>query len=463
MITRRSVALFFIPFVALAADRKPTPLDEFIKRPDPAFKFSLAKTMPGEGYTAYVLDLASQTWPPAAPDTTDHPVWKHWLTIIKPDKIESTTGLLFIAGGSVRDAAPARADAGVVEIAMATNTVVAELRGIPNEPLVFKEEGKSRNEDAIIAFTWVHYLKTGDTTWPLHFPMAKAAVRAMDAVTQFCATSEAGRTKVEKFAVAGGSKRGWTTWLTAAADPRVVAIVPLVIDTLNTEPAFNHHYQAYGFYSPAVKDYEDMGLMEMGGTEKYRELLKLEDPFSYRDRFTMPKLIINSAGDQYFLPDSSQFYFDDLPGERYLRYVPNTDHSLRNSDARESLIAYYYAFLHNQPRPRFTWKFEKDGRITVKCQDQPTEVKLWHATNPEKRDFRLAALGAAYKSTVLNPQLKGAYEATIEKPEKGWSASFIELTFPGGGKHPLKFTTAVRVTPDALPFPLPKPSGKLPQ
>ena len=29
--------------------------------------------------------------------------------------------------------------------------------------------------------------------------------------------------------------------------------------------------------------------------------MKLVEPYSYRDRFTMPKLIINSAGDQYFL------------------------------------------------------------------------------------------------------------------------------------------------------------------
>ena len=37
------------------------------------------------------------------------------------------------------------------------------------------------------------------------------------------------------------------------------------------------------------------------------------------------------------------------------------------------------------------------------------------------------------------------------------------LTFPSGGKYPFKFTTAVRITPDTLPFPLPKPSGKLPE
>ena len=455
-------ALFALALAAFAAGHpKVTPLDDFIRAADSHYHYELAKTIPGEGYTAYVLDLASQAWPPKA-ELTDHPVWHHWLTIIKPDRVEGTNGFLFITGGSVKDPAPARVDPGNLDTALATHSVVAELRGIPNEPLVFKEEGKSRNEDAIIAYTWVKFLKGGDSTWPLHFPMAKAAVRAMDAVTQFCASDQGGHVKVEKYTVAGGSKRGWTTWLTAAADPRVMAIVPMVIDTLNTEKAFNHHYQAYGFYSPAVKDYEDMGIMNVAGTPKYRELLSLEDPYSYRERYTMPKLMINSAGDQYFLPDSSQFYFDGLPGEKYLRYVPNTDHSLRNSDARESLIAFYDAVLHNRPRPRFSWKFEKDGRITVKCSDQPTEVKLWQATNPEKRDFRLVSLGPNYKATVLTGK-NGVYEAKLEKPAKGWTASFVEVTFPSGGKYPFKFTTAVRVTPDTLPFPLPKPSGKLPE
>ena len=460
MLAKRSLAFLALALAAFAADRS-TPLDNFIHAADSNFHYELAKTIPGDGYTAYVLDLTSQKWPPAA-ELTDHPLWKHWLTVIKPDRVESSTGFLFITGGSVKDAAPARPDAGNVDTAVTSHSVVAELRGIPNEPLVFTEEGKSRNEDAIIAYTWVKYLKGGSTTWPLHFPMAKAAVRAMDAVTQFCATDQAGRIKVEKFVVAGGSKRGWTTWLAAAADPRIIAIVPMVIDLLNNEKSFNHHYQAYGFYSPAVKDYQDMGIMEVAGTPKYRELMRLEDPYSYRDRYTMPKLMINSAGDQYFLPDSSQFYFDALPGEKYLRYVPNTDHSLRNSDARESLTSFYDAFLHNRPRPRFSWKFEKDGRIVVKCTDPPTEVKLWQATNPEKRDFRLAALGPAYKATTLTARGNGVYEAAIEKPAKGWTASFVELTFPSGGKYPFKFTTAVRITPDTLPFPLPKPSGKLP-
>ena len=181
------------------------------------------------------------------------------------------------------------------------------------------------------------------------------------------------------------------------------------------------------------------------------------EPFSYRDRLTMPKLMINSAGDQFFLPDSSQFYFDDLKGEKYLRYVPNTDHSLKKSDARETMMAFYDAVLRKAPRPRFTWKFETDGSVRVKAADRPAEVKLWQATNPEARDFRLEKIGLAYQSSTLEDQGGRTYVAKVGKPAKGFTAYFVELTFPTGGKYPLKFTTPVRITPDVLPFPPYKP------
>ncbi len=77
--------------------------------------------------------------------------------------------------------------------------------------------------------------------------MTKSAVKAMDTITAFLATEAGGATKVDKFVVAGGSKRGWTTWTTAAVDKRVVAISPMVIDLLNIVPSFIHHYRAYGF------------------------------------------------------------------------------------------------------------------------------------------------------------------------------------------------------------------------
>ncbi len=459
--TRLSALLISVTLAfAFGADKAPkaekvTALDRYVQAPDSNYKYELVSTIPGEGYTTYVIDMTSQEWRSAA--EVDHPVWKHWLTIIKPAQVEHSTGFLFITGGSNRDKAPTKPDASMLDNALATRSVIAELRMVPNQPLVFADDGKPRVEDGIIAYTWDKYLHGGDDQWPARLPMTKSAVRAMDTVTAFMASEAGGKVDVKSFVVAGGSKRGWTTWTTAAVDKRVTAIVPMVIDVLNIEPSFDHHYRAYGFFAPSVKDYDQRGLMDWSGQPRYRELMKMVEPFSYRDRLTMPKLLINSAGDQFFLPDSSQFYFDELKGEKYLRYVPNTDHSLRNSDARESLVAFYDAVLRKAPRPKFSWKFEKNGTIRVKASTKPTEVKLWQATNPDARDFRLEKIGRAYKSSPLTDEGGGTYVAKMTKPEKGYTAYFVELTFPSGGKYPFKFTTPVRVEPDVLPFPSYKP------
>ncbi|MGD9645977.1 MAG: PhoPQ-activated protein PqaA family protein, partial [Pirellulales bacterium] len=167
---------------------------------------------------------------------------------------------------------------------------------------------------------------------------------------------------------------------------------------------------------------------------------------------------VNAANDEFILPDSSQFYFDDLPGEKHLRYEPNSGHSLGGSDARESIEAFYLSVVAGQPRPRYDWSFAADGSIRVETKDKPLEVKLWAATNPSARDFRLAAVGKeAYKPTTLEPTSEGQYVGRVDKPAKGFTAYYVELTYDAPGKYPYKFTSGVRVTPDVLPH-----EGKLP-
>lgn len=450
---RKTLAVFAVFAFVLVAAPKKTPLDEYVAKPDPAYSWKLVNTVPGKNTDAYILEMTSQIW--GEGKQIDRTRWEHTLTIVKPRGVTSTTATLFITGGANGGSTRNSVDGQITSMAESTNAVVAELRNIPNQPVVFADDktpGRKRSEDAIIAYTWRKYLETGDSSWPLRLPMTKASVRAMDTVQAFLASPDGGGLKIDKFFVSGASKRGWTTWTTAAVDKRVVGFAPIVIDMLNVIPSFVHHYRAYGFWAPSVGDYFAEGVMDQMSNPRYKELMKIVEPYEYRDRLTQPKFILNAGGDQFFVVDSWKFYWNDLKGEKHLRYVANTDHSMRNSDALESLIAYTEAIAHDKPRPRYSWQVKKDGTIEVQTGDKPTSVKLWQATNPDARDFRLESLGAKYTSTDLQPVKPGRYVAKVQAAPKGYTVYFIEMTFPSGGKYPFKFTSGSYVTPDTYPF-----------
>lgn len=451
----------FLPyaFAETPPGSKPTALDRYVATPDPAYKWELVSKLTSvKGLTVHVLDMTSQTW--RTEKEVNRTLWKHWVNVYVPEKVDSArTGFLFISGGSNKSKAPTSPDVMLSQIALETKSVVTELKMVPNQPLVFPEDGKERSEDEIIAYTWDKHLRGGDDNWPLRLPMTKAAVRAMDTVTAFCGEgSNCNGAKVDRFVVSGGSKRGWTTWTTAAVDKRVVAIAPLVIDMLNIVPSFEHHWKVYGFWAPAIGDYQDMKIMEWSRSKEYQKLMKIEEPYEYRDRLTLPKFIVNAAGDQFFIPDSSQFYWDGLKGPKYLRYVPNADHSLRGSDAPQSLIAFYSAVLNDRKMPEFTWKVRSNGDIEVKSKDKPSEVKVWLAHNAEARDFRMEKIGKAYTESKLQEEKPGVWVAKAPKVEKGYSAYFVELTYPTDAKYPIKLTTQVKVWPDTYPHAAFKPA-----
>jgi PhoPQ-activated pathogenicity-related protein len=426
-----------------------TALDRYIAKPDSHYEYHLVKKEEGDGFTANVLEMTSQQW--LTTNEVNRTLWKHWVTIIVPKGAKGGTGLLFITGGSNERPAPDKVDQNMAKIALATKHVVTELKMVPNQPLVFAGETKGRTEDSLIAYTWDKFLRTGDEKWPARLPMTKSAVRAMDTVTDFCGKPENGDLKVDHFVVSGASKRGWTTWTTAAVDKRVVAIVPIVIDMLNVVPSFKHHFAAYGFWAPAVHDYEVTGIMDWQDTPEYAALMKIEEPYQYRDRLTMPKLMINAAGDQFFLPDSSRFYWDELKGPKWIRYVPNADHSLKNSDALLSLLSFYDAIANGKELPKYEWSLPEPGVIRVHTSTKPSKVKLWQANNPNARDFRLESIGPAYRDSAVAESGNGIYEVRLEKPAKGWTAAFIELTYDSQ-PAPFKFTSGVTVIPDTLPF-----------
>ena len=493
----RTVSVLLVLLLAAAAGHAAAPvrtaLDDYVEKPDSSYGWSLRSTSPVYGLdgtgpqigTLYVLNMTSQTWRTAADFAAASPnkeLWRHFLHIVVPFNADPETCMLIVEGGSNSSTPDDVSEYGFLSAVVGCS--IAYLQFVPNEPVRFAGESSNRTEDAIISYTFDKYLDlyTGagahpDPEWPLLLPMTKAAVRAMDAVQEF--TQESTTLEVDRFVVAGASKRGWTTWLTAAADPqrRVVGIVPMVIDVLNMNKQMTHHKNAYsgyplndaahyiqGGYSTAVRDYTNMNVFDRLDTDAGRDLARIVDPFTYRDRLTMPKLIINSTGDQFFLPDGVKFYFDYLPGVNRIVYVPNTDHGLgfdsSNLDALGPLIAFVGTLLPGSENsiPDFSWSFEDDGSIRLEARTPPTQVRVWQAHNPDHRDFRLQTLGPQWTSTVLtDPEGDGVYVAPPETPVTGWRGFFIELDYEG-----IKLCSGLRVVPDTYALGQEPPDIKAP-
>ena len=438
--------IVFFPIFTQADPRSEylqTDLDAYVHKDDTSFNYVIEKVQEFDSYFVHSIRMDSQNF--LQSKDVNKTSWSHWLTVIEPKEVKAETALLVISSGDTNDPMPKAQDA-LIEIALASNSLVAELKAIPNQPLKFSDESFDRWEDAIIAYTWNKFFLTGETRWPARMAMTKSAIAAMDTIQAVFK-----RNNVNSFVVTGASKRGWTAWTAAATDNRVIAIIPLVIDMLNIKPSFEHHWQAYGFWAPAIQDYVDMNTMDWWGSPEAEALFKLVDPYSYKDRYQFPKYIINAAGDEFFIPTSSQFYYDQLPGEKHIRYVPNVGHSLNGSYIIEAIASFYISILNSSPRPEYSWNFLENGQIEFTSDNQPSEVKLWWADNPSSRDFRLDVIGKSWKSKSIKINAEGKYISSIDKPEEGWRAYFVEAIY-GSNSLPFIITSEVKVSPDILPF-----------
>ncbi|PWN07229.1 PhoPQ-activated pathogenicity-related family protein [Rhodohalobacter mucosus] len=450
------VSLITLTFILSSCGETATehPFEAYVTDPHPSYSYELQSTIEGSSHTTYVIRMVSQEW--LTEEIVDETEWRHWLTVVVPNNIEHQTSLLMIGGGSHNDEPPAEAPSIVLEAALATGSVTAHLDNVPAQPLTFIDDAnRERYEDDIIAYGWRMFLTGGamdeDAAWLSRLPMTAAAMRAMDTVEDFT-LSELGLT-VNDFVVTGASKRGWTAWTTAIFDNRVVAIVPAVIDLLNLESSFEHHWRAYGEWSPAIEEYEEEQIMLWQESKEYARLADIVDPYSYLDSLRMPKYIINAASDEFFLPDSWQFYWHDLPGRKHLRYIPNTGHSLSGTDMHEGLIAFYSSILNRSELPQFEWSATND-QLTVRYDpaNPPDRLRLWNAHNPEGRDFRLYVIDRIWMARELDIEQDGEVTVMLDHPSSGFTAWFVEAEFNSDSAYPFTETSGVVVTPDIYPY-----------
>jgi PhoPQ-activated pathogenicity-related protein len=399
-------------------------LDAYVNRDDGAFAWTVDGEKKTPEGTIHEISLTSQVWQGIT--------WKHQMRIYEP-AIPSTGDamLLFINGGD-NDTPMNPGDAAVgLGLANACKAPCVTLRQVPNQPLL-----GDKHEDTLIAETFIRYLETRDEDWPLLFPMVKSAVRAMDAAQAWA--RRRGKPAVTRFVVTGASKRGWTTWLTGAQDPRVAAIAPMVIDTLNMKAQKAHALEVWGRQSEQIDDYTRRGLTEMYGTEAGDRLWRMVDPYSYRNRLDMPKLLINGTNDPYWTLDALNIYWDDLTGPKSVVYLPNAGHGLQEHRdyAFGGIGALFRHVAIGRPMPAFWWTHSDaaDGRLRleVTASPAPRSAQVWVARS-ETRDFRKARWESAPLTLPADAAGK-TLVAAIARPETGFVALFGDLEFDDDGQ-----------------------------
>ncbi len=437
---------------AFAQSDIPPELNDYIKRAEPDYAWSFKSKDETDAGAVYLYRLVSQKW--------HGELWEHDLQVFVPKEATDKTSMVILNTGG---AAGGGTTALGLEIARRVKYPVAVLFQIPKQPLY-----NGKKEDALIAETFVRYLETKDATWPLLFPMAKSVVKAMDALQEI--GKKDWNVEVKHFVITGASKRGWTSWLTAATgDKRVKAIAPLVIDTLNFQKQMPHQLKSFGKYSEQIYDYEERKLLPLPDTTEARKLWSMVDPWVYRDRVTLPKLLVHGTNDPYWAQDAMNQYWDDLKGDKWVLYVANAGHDLRPQDkpnqpgakkdvfplkAIDTLGAYSKLILSGKTLPKVDWKDAgiKNNFVTAQTTLglKPVSIQSWTTTS-ETRDFRKSKWEKNVKGVEVmsaNTPSAGADEPplvvlNLPIPATGYAAGFTEFTFDIDGT---KFNLSTPIT-----------------
>ncbi len=411
----------FMASLGLAA--KGDALQDYIKQPEPAYRWNLTQTSHMNGVTLYDLRMTSLTW---------HGItWHHHLQVFVPDSATYPHFCTLLNTGG--DGSPEETQLGIMAAKM-SGAPFAILFDIPNQPLF-----DGRTEDALVVYTWLQFLDTGDTTWPLHFPMAKAVIKAMDTIQALMKQEK--RPEITGFLVTGASKRGWTAWLVGASgDPRVKAIAPMVIDMLNLPAQIPHQLASYGALSEQVDDYTKADIPQKLQTPRGHELIQLEDPYSYRDRLTLPKLIILGTNDRYWSQDSLNLYWNGLKGPKWILYDPNSGHGLEDrSRVYATLMAFVRAIAGGKKWPQMHWKYTVNAQgatLEVQSNPAPVEARLWRTYAPTL-DFRDSHW--TFEPMEINGNVCTGHLPT---PAQGCAALFGELVFEQDGQ---RFTLSTQI------------------
>ena len=246
-------------------------------------------------------------------------------------------------------------------------------------------------------------------------------------------------------------------------DPRVIAMMPVVMDELNFIKNIKHHYRAYGGWSFALHDYTELNFTTEIDNPRTQILMNIVDPFVYRERLTMPKLVINSGMDEFFLPDDTHYWWRGMPGPKHFLIVPNAEHSEATGilELLPAVATYVQGIQKGREIPTFTWEISNvthDITVTTdpKLADRLASVKMWHATtcNDKRRDFRVinqvlpCECGYLLKDKGVCVNLGVLWTAEdLEETSKGSGVYVAHRDAPADGKLVVYFVEPILASP----------------
>lgn len=396
-----------------------TALADYVNKADTTYRWHVQEQRETEKGTYYYLQLASQRWQSIR--------WQHPVAVFFPHGAASPKTVLLV----LRHLEQKEQDLkGLEVIAQETGSPCAILYGVPNQPLF-----DGRQEEELINFTFLEYLRTGEETWPLLFPMVKSTVRAMDALQAL--SKQENKPVVEGFVVTGHSKRAHTAWLTAAVDTRVKGIMPVAFDLLNSPAQITHHYEVFGGLSSSAQ--AGKGVLAQINSPRGQSLIKMIDAYGYRQQLALPKLIVIGTNDDYSPTDALNLYWEGLPGPKWVLYLPNTDHvgAYFAPGVNATAFAFVRAVASGKPLPRLQWHFGETAEwisLRIRTDSSAKKAHLWSAS-AASQDFR----AVQWYEQPMKPDTKGtqsetAFRAEVKKTENTFTAVFGQIEYEQNGK-----------------------------
>ncbi|KAK2192164.1 hypothetical protein NP493_37g05007 [Ridgeia piscesae] len=379
-------------------------LEDYVNRPDPTYTYTEVYRSRGFNHNAYFLNMTSQKWMDET--FSNRPIWWHDMVISVPTKIiDPSVAFIYIGSGS-------------------------------NEPESISPSGREDTAAALRKMsqqmrTVVCHLKQIPNQ-PIVF---KAVVRAMDTVTDFTGRLTPAL-NITRFVIAGLSKH------------------------------LQRHQQSLGGWSFAMYNYYVENITRYLDHPRFELIMDLIDPYSSIRKYTVPTMIVDGTGDQFFLPDASHIFFNELPGPKYFQMMPDHDHSLEPmKDVMNAMIGFTIRVITGYGFPKVSWKLIETatgGKIELNSTGEtPQHVRTWfaHTDSHLRRDFRANFGLKATESYVdwskdsVSDQGGGIYVAEFETPTSGWLGFLVEAVYKGPLGNRLTLTSEVYIIPNTFPFP----------